>query len=72
LGELRTCEREGTLDTPLPEIVLSYLHMFANRLLRSQARAHELVLYDFLSRLYESRLARRERPNSAVAHADPR
>ena len=32
--------------------------MHANRLLRSEQRAHELVLYDFLARLYESQLAR--------------
>lgn len=46
------------LETPLADIVLSYLHMFANRLLRSSARAQEMVLYDFLARLYASDVAR--------------
>ena len=32
--------------------------MHVNRLLRSAQRAHEMVLYDFLTRLYESKLAR--------------
>jgi hypothetical protein len=32
--------------------------MHANRMLRSTQRAQELVLYDFLDRLYESRAAR--------------
>jgi lantibiotic biosynthesis protein len=38
----------------------SYIHMHANRLLRSSQRAHELVLYDFLCRLLESRQKRRK------------
>jgi hypothetical protein len=32
--------------------------MHANRLLRSAARPQELVIYDFLVRLYESKVAR--------------
>ena len=39
-------------------IVASYLHMHANRMLRSAAREQELVLYDFLLRLYEGQAAR--------------
>ena len=46
------------LERPLSDIVLSCLHMFANRLLRSSARAQEMVLYDFLARLYTSEAAR--------------
>jgi thiopeptide-type bacteriocin biosynthesis protein len=65
LRELRRWEREGKLDAPVTNIVMSYVHMFANRLLRSAARAHELVLYDFLSRLYESRLAQADKERSA-------
>ena len=40
------------------ELALTFLHMFTNRLLRSEGRAHEVVLYDFLSRLHQSRAAR--------------
>ena len=32
--------------------------MHANRLLRGSGRAHEVVLYDFLTRLYELQAAR--------------
>lgn len=50
--------REGRLDTPLASIAASLLHMHANRLLRSMQREQELVLYDFLLRIYESEAAR--------------
>jgi lantibiotic biosynthesis protein len=56
-AELRACARAGRLSTPLTELAPSYLHLHANRLLRSAHRAQELVLYDWLSRLYESRAA---------------
>jgi thiopeptide-type bacteriocin biosynthesis protein len=42
----------------LSDVVSSFAHMHANRLLRSEARAQELVLYDLLLRLYESESAR--------------
>ena len=62
-----TCEREGRLITPAPGILWSYLHMFANRLLRSAARQQELVLYDFLTQLYASKVAREKRVTSSAA-----
>jgi thiopeptide-type bacteriocin biosynthesis protein len=43
--------KAGSLDRPLAQVAASYLHMHANRLLRSAHRAQELVLYDFLARL---------------------
>jgi thiopeptide-type bacteriocin biosynthesis protein len=67
LAELKACARAGRLTVPLPELAVSYLHMHANRLLRSAHRAQELVLYDFLSRLYESRAARAPRGAWPVA-----
>jgi thiopeptide-type bacteriocin biosynthesis protein len=57
LAELRACAGAGRLSATLPELAASYLHMHANRLLRSAQRPQELVLYDFLSRLYESQAA---------------
>ncbi len=53
---------EGRLTLPIQELAGSLLHMHANRLLRSEQRAQELVLYDFLLRLYESEAARARRP----------
>ena len=35
--------------------------MHANRMLRSAARAQELVLYDFLERLYQGQLVRQRK-----------
>lgn len=40
------------------ERLASYIHMLINRLLPAQARLHELVLYDFLFRHYQSAQAR--------------
>jgi thiopeptide-type bacteriocin biosynthesis protein len=59
--ELRARERTGRLSLRLAEIVPSIVHMHVNRILRSGHRGQELVLYDFLSRLYESRSARGQR-----------
>ncbi|NLR78318.1 lantibiotic dehydratase [Chitinophaga eiseniae] len=39
------------------DLLSSYIHMFLNRILLSNQRKHELVLYHFLHRYYESRLA---------------
>ncbi len=56
--ELRARARRGELGSSIAELAGSYLHMHANRVLVSDHRAQELVLYDFLVRLYESRAAR--------------
>jgi thiopeptide-type bacteriocin biosynthesis protein len=58
MAELRVRTEDGTLSRPLTELAPSYLHMHANRLLRSAHRAQELVLYDFLTRSYQSQAAR--------------
>ena len=55
---LKELEKNGQLTVSIPILASSFLHMHANRMLRSAARAHELILYDFLTRTYESRLAR--------------
>jgi thiopeptide-type bacteriocin biosynthesis protein len=58
IDELKALEMAGCLSGPLTRLAPSYIHMHINRLLRSAQRCHEVVLYDFLDRLYESRLAR--------------
>ncbi|MDQ3875106.1 MAG: lantibiotic dehydratase, partial [Actinomycetota bacterium] len=50
--------REQRLSVSLDELLWSYAHMHANRLLRGAHRAQELVVYDLLDRVYASRLAR--------------
>jgi thiopeptide-type bacteriocin biosynthesis protein len=59
MAELRACAQAGRLSVLLTELAPSYLHMHANRMLRSAQRAQELVLYDFLSRLYQSQTVRK-------------
>jgi thiopeptide-type bacteriocin biosynthesis protein len=57
-AELRAAEARRELSVPLSQLAGSYMHMYTNRLFASSARAHELVLYDFLERSYLSKLAR--------------
>jgi thiopeptide-type bacteriocin biosynthesis protein len=66
IEELRSRARQGRLTCSLEELAESYLHMHANRILRSAHRAQELVLYDFLGRLYESLQARGTRTRGTV------
>ncbi len=56
--QLRELAKAGRLSAPIHALAASYVHMHANRLLRSSARRQELVLYDFLARLYASLTAR--------------
>lgn len=48
----------GQLTESVESLASSYLHMHANRMLAADHRAQELVLYDYLHRHYESRVAR--------------
>ena len=58
---LRELERARALTVPLMSLARSYLHMHVNRMLRSSQNVHEFVIYDFLAREYESRIARARR-----------
>jgi lantibiotic biosynthesis protein len=59
LTVLRAAEHAASLDVPVAVLAESYVHMHLNRLFRAEQRAHELVVYDFLSCLYEGRIAQR-------------
>jgi thiopeptide-type bacteriocin biosynthesis protein len=54
----------GKLGVPIAELAGSFLHMHANRMARSAARAQELVLYDLLNRHYASQAARQRKAGS--------
>ncbi len=58
LAGLHAAAHSETLDVPIAVLAESYVHMHLNRLFRAEQRAQELVVYDFLACLYESRLAR--------------
>ena len=61
-ARLRKLAEEGRLAGTLGSVAGSLAHMHANRLLRSAARAHELVIHDLLVREYRSWLARQAGP----------
>jgi thiopeptide-type bacteriocin biosynthesis protein len=55
---LQRAERERRLTVSVEELACSFAHMHANRLLRAAHRLQELVLYDWLARLYAVQAAR--------------
>lgn len=58
ISALREAQEQNSLPLPLTNLLRSYVHMLINRLMPSQARFHEVVLYDFLYREYRSEVAR--------------
>ena len=68
VAKLKALEAAGRLSASDGELATSYLHMHANRLLRSAQREQEAVLYEFLARHYESEKAR-TRPSAVVPAA---
>lgn len=58
VAELRDLESAGRLQDTVDGLAMSYVHMGLNRLLRWEHRRQELVVYDFLGRLHQSRTAR--------------
>ncbi|MFP5286030.1 MAG: thiopeptide-type bacteriocin biosynthesis protein, partial [Thermoanaerobaculia bacterium] len=58
VAELRRLEQERRLTSSVAQIAPSLVHMHVNRLIRSSQRAHELVLYDLLGAIFDSRAAR--------------
>ena len=67
IAELNALESRDELSVRVVDLVWNYIHMFVNRMIRSDQRAHELVLYDLLHKLTLSRLKRSE-----GARAEPR
>ena len=61
-AELAALEARGRLTRPVAGIASSLVHMTANRLLRSAARAQEMVIYDLLDRLYLAQAKRAAEP----------
>lgn len=70
--ELRARERSGRLSVPVPDLGAGLIRAHCSRLLRSDLRAQELVIVDFLRRLYVSEAARSPRsPTPAAGTAPP-
>jgi len=53
-------KEQGERRKDINDLLSSYIHMTLNRLFRTQQRTHELVLYDYLFRYYNSLLARQK------------
>lgn len=52
--------RTENLEVSIREFISSIIHMTMNRLFKSRQRTYEMVVYDFLSRIYKSQLARKK------------
>ncbi len=61
IAMLRGLAATGKLAGEVIELAASFSHMHINRLIRSSQRAHELVFYDFLFQIYDSRIAKKTR-----------
>jgi thiopeptide-type bacteriocin biosynthesis protein len=49
-------ERNKELQVSLNDLLCSHIHMMLNRFFRTQQRKHELVIYDYLYRYYDSEI----------------
>lgn len=58
VAALRQAAAAGRLSASMPALAGHHVHLHLNRLLRAPALQQELVLYDFLARLYRSRMVR--------------
>lgn len=58
IDEIKNISESEKLDVNLEDIVSSFIHMLINRLFKSRQRLHELVIYDFLWKIYRSKHAR--------------
>ncbi len=68
ISQMRELHDRGALSSSLESIAHSVIHMFVNRVMRSSQRQQELVIYEFLTRLYDSESARRRPPTQRSAH----
>lgn len=59
MNELHALGASGALTCAVYDLAVSYAHMHVNRLMLAEARAQELMAYDFLAMYYKGRLLRR-------------
>lgn len=73
-AELAELRRAGRLELPLEQLAGSYVHMWLDRLCRTENRFHEYVTYALLERVLRGRAARAHAGNergSATAWMEP-
>lgn len=57
VSDINNMQLHGSLEVNVPNLLASFIHMTINRTVTSQARVHEMIIYDFMSRLYKSAIA---------------
>ncbi len=50
--------KTNQLEIPLNEFINSLIHMMLNRIIKAQSRLHEMVIYNFASRYYQSTIVK--------------
>jgi len=60
VAQIHQANENGKLNVPIPNLLSSYTHMFLNRFFKDKQRLHELVVYDYLWRVYRSQFARQK------------
>jgi len=60
VGDIIALKDNNYLEIELDFLISSYIHMLMNRLFRTKNRMHEMVIYDFMFRIYNSRCARKK------------
>jgi thiopeptide-type bacteriocin biosynthesis protein len=60
IHEIIRMEKEENLQIKSDALLTSIIHMAMNRWFRSKNRLHELVIYDFMTRYYDSYIAKRK------------
>jgi thiopeptide-type bacteriocin biosynthesis protein len=71
IRSLQRLHSAGQLLTPISVLAASYVHMHVNRIMRSAAREHEFVLYDFLFRLNTGYAVRARRGSGVPSITQP-
>ncbi len=63
VNQILKLANDKQLAVSIDNLLISYIHMFMNRLFRSKQRLHEMVIYGFLFRYYRSQLAQSKHSN---------
>lgn len=61
--ELNHMDKQEVLEVSTESLLRSLIHMIINRVITSQPRVHEMIIYDFMSRLYKSKIVRAKLTN---------
>ncbi len=69
VSELLINDRCNKLEVSVKDLLRSLIHMMVNRIIISDSRLHELVIYDFLYQYYRSKRYKLDKTNPIVKSA---